>query len=51
MLISVLIVFFVVALVLYFISVAPLDGRGKRIASIATIVIGVASALKYLLVF
>ena len=51
MLISVLITFLVVVLVLYFISVAPLDGSGKRIAQVETIVIGVASALKYLLVY
>jgi hypothetical protein len=48
MLISVLIMFFIVVLVLYFISVAPLDARSKRIASIAAIVIGVASVLKFL---
>ncbi|MGN6410645.1 MAG: Thivi_2564 family membrane protein [Nitrobacter sp.] len=51
MLISVLITFFVVVLVLYFISVAPLDVRGKQIARVAVIVLGVASALKYLPIF
>jgi hypothetical protein len=51
MLISVLITFFIVVLVLYFISVAPLDVRGKQIASVAVIVLGVVSALKYLPIF
>jgi hypothetical protein len=51
MLISVLITFFIVVLVLYFISVAPLDLRGKQIASVTVIVLGVASALKYLPIF
>ncbi|ABE64295.1 conserved hypothetical protein [Nitrobacter hamburgensis X14] len=51
MLISVLITFLVVVLVLYFINLTPLDVRGKQIASIAAIVIGVASALKFLPVF
>jgi hypothetical protein len=51
MLISVLITFFVVVLVLYFISVAPLDVRGKQIARVAVIVLGVVSVLRYLPIF
>ncbi|GEC16895.1 hypothetical protein [Nitrobacter winogradskyi] len=51
MLISVLITFFIVVLVLYFISVAPLDIRGKQIARVAAIVIGVASALRFVPMF
>ena len=51
MLISILITFLVVVLVLYFISLAPLDGRGKQIARAVVIVIGIASALKFLPVF
>jgi hypothetical protein len=51
MLITLLITFFVVVLVLYFISVAPLGGRGKKVARTAVIVIGVVAALKYFPVF
>jgi hypothetical protein len=48
MLINILITFFVVVLVLYFINLVPLERRGKQIARVAVIVIGVASALRFL---
>ncbi len=51
MLITLLITFFVVVLVLYFISVAPFGGRGKKIARTAVIVIGVAAALRNFQIF
>ncbi|HEU4805907.1 MAG TPA: Thivi_2564 family membrane protein [Nitrobacter sp.] len=48
MLINILITFFVVVLVLYFINLVPLERRGKQIVRVAVIVIGVASALRFL---
>jgi hypothetical protein len=51
MLISLLITLFVGILVLYFISLVPLGGRGKQIARAVVIVLGIVSALKFLPVF
>ncbi|EAQ36755.1 hypothetical protein NB311A_15847 [Nitrobacter sp. Nb-311A] len=51
MFITLLITFFVVVLVLYFISVSPVGGRGRKIARTAVIAIGVAAALKNLQIF
>ncbi|TMJ34887.1 MAG: hypothetical protein E6G96_00580 [Alphaproteobacteria bacterium] len=49
--ISVLITFLVIILVLYLINMLPLDGRGKQIARVIVIIIGIVSLLKYLAVF
>jgi hypothetical protein len=51
MLISILITLLVVVLVLYFISLTPLDGRAKQIARAVAIGIGIVSALRYLPLF
>ena len=50
-LIGVLITFPVVILVLYPVSLLPLDGRARQVVRVIVIVIGVISLLKYLAVF
>jgi hypothetical protein len=49
-LISVLITFLVVVLVLYFVSLLPIDGKARQIATVVVIIIGIVSLLKYLTV-
>ena len=51
MLVGVLVTFLVVILVLYLISMLPMDGRAKQIARVIVIIIGIVSLLKYLAVF
>jgi Na+/melibiose symporter-like transporter len=51
MLVSVLVTFLVVILVLYLINLLPLNRRGKEIARIIVIILGVISLLKYIAVF
>ncbi|MCA1380139.1 Thivi_2564 family membrane protein [Bradyrhizobium sp. BRP23] len=51
MLVGVLVTFLVVILVLYLINMLPMDGRGKQIARVIVIIIGIVSLLKYLAVF
>jgi hypothetical protein len=51
MLVGILITFLVVILVLYLISMLPIDGRAKQIARVVVIIIGIVSLLKYLAVF
>jgi hypothetical protein len=50
-LISVLITFLVIILVLYLINMLPLNGRGKQIARVIVIILGIVSLLKYLTLF
>ena len=49
--VGVLVTFLVVILVLYLISMLPMDGRAKQIARVVVIIIGIVSLLKYLAVF
>ena len=51
MLIGVLVTFLVIILVLYLITLLPLDGRAKQIARVVVIILGVVSLLKYIAVF
>ena len=51
MLISALVTFLVVILILYLITMLPIDGRAKQIARIVVIILGVISLLKYIAVF
>ncbi|HXL29807.1 MAG TPA: Thivi_2564 family membrane protein [Bradyrhizobium sp.] len=51
MLVSALITFLVVILILYLINLLPIDGRGKQIARVVVIILGVISLLKYIAVF
>ena len=51
LLISALITFLVVILVLYLVTMLPIDGRAKQIVRIIVIIIGVLSLLRYLAVF
>ena len=51
MLIGALVTFLVVILILYLISLLPLDGRDKQIARVVVIILGVISLLKYIAVF
>jgi len=50
-LIGVLITFLVVILVLYLVTMLPLDGRAKQIVRVIVIIIGVISLLRVLAVF
>jgi hypothetical protein len=49
--IGILITFLVIILVLYLISMLPIDGRAKQIVRVIVIIIGIISLLKYLAVF
>jgi hypothetical protein len=49
-LIGVLITFLVVVLVLYLVSLLPIDGKARQIANVIVIIIGIVSLLKYLTV-
>ncbi|MES2029300.1 MAG: Thivi_2564 family membrane protein [Pseudomonadota bacterium] len=51
MLVGALITFLVVILILYLISLLPIDGRAKQICRVVVIVLGVISLLKYIAVF
>jgi hypothetical protein len=51
MIVGVLVTFLVVILVLYLISMLPIDGRAKQIARVIVVIIGIVSLLKYLTVF
>lgn len=51
MIVGVLVTFLVVILVLYLITMLPMDGRAKQIARVIVIIIGIVSLLKYLAVF
>jgi hypothetical protein len=51
MLVSALITFLVVIFILYLINLLPIDGRGKQIARVVVIILGVISLLKYIAVF
>ena len=50
-LIRALTTFLVVLLVLYLVSMLPIDGRAKQICRIIVIILGVLSLLKYIAVF
>ena len=50
MLVGALVTFLVVILILYLISMLPLDGRAKQICRVIVIILGVISLLKYLAV-
>jgi hypothetical protein len=51
MLISALITFVVVILILYLVSMLPIDGRAKQIVRVVVIIIGILSLLGYLRTF
>jgi hypothetical protein len=51
MVVGVLVTFLVIILVLYLISMLPLDGRAKQICRVVVIILGVLSLLKYIAVF
>ena len=50
-LIGALITFVVILLVLYLVTILPLDSRAKQIVRVIVIIIGIISLLKYLAVF
>jgi hypothetical protein len=49
LLVNVLITFVVVILILYLVTLLPLDGRAKQIVRVIVIVIGIIYLLRYLL--
>ena len=51
MVVGILVTFLVIILVLYLISMLPLDGRAKQICRVVVIIVGVRSLLKYIAVF
>jgi hypothetical protein len=51
MLVGALVTFLVVILILYLVSLLPLDGRAKQIVRVVVIILGVISLLKYIAVF
>ena len=51
MLIDVLVTFVVILLILYLVNMLPLTARGKHIARVVVVVLGILSLLKFLAVF
>jgi hypothetical protein len=51
MLIDVLVTFVVILLILYLVNMLPLTARGKQIARVVVVVLGILSLLKFLTVF